>query len=204
MGGLLNSALENDLKGSLAYLNTTPNPFNLQVHALYNPEINTQYNIVPGLMGVILTMTMIMITGLAITRERERGTMENLLSMPTRPMEVLVGKIVPLYSGRLRAADPDFGHGLFSFRPADYGQRTAFDGVGFCFHRGESRAGHHVFDQSRKTNSRRCRWLSSSFFPRFCFRAISSPFRGMPIWAQAVGENHTSDPFYKDYPRHPA
>ena len=59
------------------------------------PEVVTQYNIVPGLMGVVLTLTMIMITGLAITRERERGTMENLLSMPTRPFEVLVGKIVP-------------------------------------------------------------------------------------------------------------
>ena len=85
----------NDLKGPLASLNATAGPVDLRVHALYNPEIITQYNIVPGLMGVILTMTMIMITGLAITRERERGTMENLLSMPTRPIEVLIGKIVP-------------------------------------------------------------------------------------------------------------
>ena len=65
------------------------------MHARYNPEAITQYNIVPGLMGVVLTMTMVMITGLAITRERERGTMENLLSMPTRPFEVLLGKIIP-------------------------------------------------------------------------------------------------------------
>jgi ABC-2 type transport system permease protein len=92
---LFNSALVNDLKGPLAYLNATSGPIDLRVHSLYNPEINTQYNIVPGLMGVILTMTMIMITGLAITREIERGTMENLLSMPTRPSEVLIGKIVP-------------------------------------------------------------------------------------------------------------
>src|SRR6185369_10803628 len=67
----------------------------LRIHARYNPEAITQYNIVPGLMGVVLTMTMVMITGLAITRERERGTMETLLSMPTRPIEVLIGKIVP-------------------------------------------------------------------------------------------------------------
>src|SRR5208282_3705626 len=66
-----------------------------RTHALYNPEVNTQFNIVPGLMGVILTMTTIVITALAITRELESGTMENLLSMPTRPVEVLVGKIVP-------------------------------------------------------------------------------------------------------------
>ena len=69
--------------------------FDLRLHPRYNPEAITQYHIIPGLMGVVLTMTMIMITGLAITRERERGTMENLLSMPTRPFEVLAGKIIP-------------------------------------------------------------------------------------------------------------
>src|SRR5262249_55763178 len=92
---LLDSALQDDLKGPLAYLAATSGPVDLRVHARYNPEAITQYNIVPGLMGVVLTLTMILITGLAITRERERGTMENLLSMPTRPFEVLVGKIIP-------------------------------------------------------------------------------------------------------------
>ena len=65
------------------------------MHRLYNPESITQYNIVPGLMGVILTMTLVMMTGLAITRERERGTMENLLAMPLTPLEVMTGKIIP-------------------------------------------------------------------------------------------------------------
>src|SRR5262249_29141891 len=92
---LLDAALQDDLKGPLAYLAGTSGPVELRVHARYNPEAITQYNIVPGLMGVVLTLTMILITGLAITRERERGTMENLLSMPTRPFEVLVGKIIP-------------------------------------------------------------------------------------------------------------
>ena len=92
---LLNTALQNDLKGPLAFLAGTDGPIDLRVHALYNPEAVTQYNIVPGLIGVVLTMTMVMITALAITRERERGTMENLLSMPTRPAEVLAGKIIP-------------------------------------------------------------------------------------------------------------
>ena len=82
---LLESALRQDLKGPLAFLAGSDGPVNLRVHARYNPEGISQYNIVPGLMGVVLTMTMVMITGLAITRERERGTMENLLSMPTRP-----------------------------------------------------------------------------------------------------------------------
>ena len=65
------------------------------MHRLYNPDGVTQYNVVPGLMGVILTITMVMMTGLAITRERERGTMENLLAMPATPIEVMTGKLVP-------------------------------------------------------------------------------------------------------------
>ena len=91
----LNMALQNDLKGPLESLAVNNGPIDLRVHSLYNPEAITQYNIVPGLMGVVLTLTMILVTGLAITRERERGTMENLLSMPTRPIEVLIGKLVP-------------------------------------------------------------------------------------------------------------
>src|SRR5713226_8912757 len=91
----LNTALQSDLKGPLESLAANNGPIDLRVHALYNPEAIMHYNIVPGLMGVVLTLTMILVTGLAITRERERGTMENLLSMPTRPIEVLVGKLVP-------------------------------------------------------------------------------------------------------------
>ena len=88
-------ALQPDLKGPLTALAGAAGPIDLRLHPRYNPEAITQYHIIPGLMGVVLTMTMIMITGLAITRERERGTMENLLSMPTRPFEVLAGKIIP-------------------------------------------------------------------------------------------------------------
>src|SRR4029453_9499768 len=84
-----------DLTGPFQGLKGTPPPFDVQVHRLYNPESITQYNIVPGLMGVILTMTMVMMTGLAITRERERGTMENLLATPATALEVMTGKIIP-------------------------------------------------------------------------------------------------------------
>ena len=84
-----------DLQGALAPLAGGPPPFEVRVHKLYNPEGLTQHNIVPGLMGVILTMTMVMMTGLAMTRERERGTMENLLATPAQPLEVMTGKIVP-------------------------------------------------------------------------------------------------------------
>src|SRR5205085_9419602 len=76
-------------------LATKPGAFEIRVHPLYNPGAITQYNIVPALMGVILTMTMVLMTGLAITREQERGTMENLLATPATPLEVMTGKIVP-------------------------------------------------------------------------------------------------------------
>src|SRR6476619_7815177 len=81
--------------GSRSPLAGTPGAVSVIVHPRYNPEAVTQYNIVPGLMGVILTMTMVMMTGLAITRERERGTMENLLATPATVLEVMTGKIVP-------------------------------------------------------------------------------------------------------------
>jgi ABC-2 type transport system permease protein len=92
---LILHAFDRDLKGPLSSLRATPGPTELRTHRHYNPENVTQYNIVPGLMGVVLTMTLVIITSLAITRERERGTMENLLSTPTRPTEVMLGKIVP-------------------------------------------------------------------------------------------------------------
>ena len=88
-------ALQNDLRGPLAHLQGGAPPFELRVHLRYNPEGLSRYNIVPGLIGTILTMTLVMLTGLAMTRERERGTMENLLATPARPFEVMSGKILP-------------------------------------------------------------------------------------------------------------
>ncbi len=95
LAALNRTALAHDLKGPLASLATGAPAFDLRVHRRYNPEGATEYNIVPGLIGTILTMTMVMMTAIAVTRERERGTMENLLSMPVRPFEVMLGKIVP-------------------------------------------------------------------------------------------------------------
>ena len=92
---LADSVFDRDLDGPLSRLRGRPGPVEFRIHAHYNPENITQYNVVPGLMGVVLTMTMVVITALAITRERERGTMENLLATPVRPFEVMVGKILP-------------------------------------------------------------------------------------------------------------
>src|SRR5665647_3910062 len=93
--GVARTALARDLQGPLARLNPGPDPVDIRVHRRYNPEGVTAYNIVPGLLGTILTMTMILMTGLAMTRERERGTFENLLATPALPIEVMTGKIVP-------------------------------------------------------------------------------------------------------------
>src|SRR5271157_4430164 len=83
VNGITQSVIRKELTGPLAPLAASPAPFDVEIHRLYNPDAITQYNVVPGLMGVILTLTMVMMTGLAITRERERGTMENLLAMPS-------------------------------------------------------------------------------------------------------------------------
>ena len=85
-------ALARELAGPLQALNARPPPYDVIVHRRYNPEGLSRYNIVPGLVGTILTMTMVMLTGLAMTRERERGTMENLLATPVLPVEVMAGK----------------------------------------------------------------------------------------------------------------
>jgi ABC-2 type transport system permease protein len=95
VNALAATVFNRDLPGPLARLRAKDGPVDFRVHAHYNPENVTQFNVVPGLMGVVLTMTMVIITALAITRERERGTMENLLATPVRPFEVIVGKILP-------------------------------------------------------------------------------------------------------------
>ena len=95
MNEISRTAFDRDLAGPLKELAAKPGPVEMRIHLEYNPDRITQYNIVPGLMGVVLTMTMVMITALAVTREHERGTMESLLATPALPLEVMTGKIVP-------------------------------------------------------------------------------------------------------------
>jgi ABC-2 type transport system permease protein len=184
---VLTKALEHDLKGPLAFLAGREDPIELRVHAQYNPEAITQYNIVPGLMGVVITMTMVMITGLAITRERERGTMENLLSMPTRPFEVMVGKIIPyilvgyvqlgliLLAARVLFDVPMHGNlGLLLL-------------VAFLFITANLAMG--ITFSTLAQNQLQAVQLSFFFFlPSLLLSGFMFPFRGMPQWAQAVGE----------------
>ncbi len=184
---LLNTALQSDLKGPLAFLAGDSGPIDLRIHALYNPEGITQYNIVPGLTGVVLTMTMVIITGLAITRERERGTMENLLSMPTRPFEVLIGKIIPyilvgyiqvsliLAAARLIFAVPMVGSiGLLLVVSLVYIVANLAMGI--------------TFSTIARNQLQAVQMAFFYFLPSILLSGFMFPFRGMPRWAQIIGE----------------
>ena len=184
---LLDVALQNDLKGPLGSLSATSGPIDLRVHALYNPEVVTQYNIVPGLMGVILTMTMVMITGLAITRERERGTMENLLSMPTRPSKVLIGKIVPyILVGYIQVAVILIA-AHFLFHVPMEGSILLLLVVALVFIVANLAMG-ITFSTIAENQLQAVQMAFFVFLPSILLSGFMFPFRGMPRWAQMVGE----------------
>jgi ABC-2 type transport system permease protein len=187
LGTLFNTALQNDLKGPLDPLVANNGPIDLRVHALYNPEVVTQYNIVPGLMGVILTMTMIMITGLAITRERERGTMENLLSMPTRPSEVLIGKIVPyIFVGYIQVS-VILVAAYFLFHVPMQGSILLLLLVALVFIAANLAMG-ITFSTIAKNQLQAMQMTFFVFLPSILLSGFMFPFRGMPYWAQIIGE----------------
>jgi ABC-2 type transport system permease protein len=187
LGALFEAALHNDLKGSLSSLAGTSGPIDLRIHALYNPEVVTQYNIVPGLMGVILTMTMVMITGLAITRERERGTMENLLSMPTRPSEVLIGKIVPyILVGYIQVTVILVAASVLFHVPME-GNLLLLCLVALVFIAANLAMG-ITFSTIAKNQLQAVQMTFFFFLPSILLSGFMFPFRGMPAWAQALGE----------------
>ena len=187
MRPLLDTALKNDFKGQLAYLASTAQPIDLRIHALYNPEAITQYNIVPGLMGVVLTMTMVMITALAITRERERGTMENLLSMPTRPFEVLLGKIIPyILVGYIQVGLILLAAKILFHVPM-VGSLGILLAVAFVFITANLAMG--ITFSTLAQNQLQAVQMSFFFFlPSLLLSGFMFPFRGMPSWAQHLGE----------------
>ncbi len=180
------SALDHDLIGPLAPFAAGAPPFELRVHKLYNPEGLTEFNIVPGLLGTILTMTLAMMTGAAVTREIERGTMENLLAMPVRPLEVMLGKIVPYVvvgfvqvGVILATATALFGIpvagslGLLALCVLAF--IAANLAVGFTF-------------STLARNQMQAMQMSIFFFlPSMLLSGFLFPFRGMPEWAQFLG-----------------
>jgi ABC-2 type transport system permease protein len=184
---LTTTVLNRDLTGPLAKLRGTPPPVNLVVHQHYNPENITQYNIVPGLMGVMLTMTMIIITALAITRERERGTMENLLSTPARPGEVMIGKIVPYITVGYIQVFLILLASKFLFNVPIVGSVSLLLVLTFFFIVANLAVG-ITFSTIAKNQLQAVQMAFFFFLPSLLLSGYMFPFRGMPGWAQDIGE----------------
>jgi len=184
---LLTTALQNDLKGPSAFLAGADGPVDLRIHACYNPEAITQYNIVPGLMGVVLQMTMTVVTGLAITRERERGTMETLLSMPTRPIEVMTGKIIPYILVGYIQVLLILSAAYFLFRVPMAGDLWLLFAVALVFIIASLAVG-ITFSTVAKNQLQAVQMGYFFFLPSLLLSGFMFPFRGMPYWAQMVGE----------------
>ena len=184
---LAQTVLVHDLTGPLAPLATSPNAFEVRIHPRYNPEALTQYNIVPGLMGVILTMTMVMMTGLAITRERERGTMENLLATPATALEVMTGKIVPYILIGLLQISIVLTLANWLFNVPMLGNIAILYLAVLLFIAANLTLG-LTFSALAQNQLQAVQMTFFFFLPSILLSGFMFPFRGMPQWAQYIGE----------------
>ncbi|MDA0654510.1 MAG: ABC transporter permease [Proteobacteria bacterium] len=184
---VVQTALARDLSGPLANLNAGPPPFELRIHRRYNEEGITQYNIVPGLIGVVLTMTMVIMTSLAMTRERERGTMENLLAMPVRPSEVMFGKIIPyVFVGYVQVLIIIL-IARYLFAVPMIGSLWLLSGVLVVFIAANLAMG-FTFSTVAENQLQAIQMSIFFFLPSILLSGFMFPFRGMPQWAQWIGE----------------
>ena len=186
VNALNSTAFQRDLPIALQNLANSA-PFQVLVHARYNPEAITALNVVPGLIGVILSFSTLVITALSMTREREAGTMENLLSMPVRPLEVMMGKIVP-YVGLgyiqvfliLTVSVAVFGvpmNGSIPLLLAVLGLFIACNlALGF------------TFSTIARTQMQAQQMAQFALLPSIMLSGFIYPFAGMPLWAQIIGE----------------
>ncbi len=176
-----------ELSGPLAALRTPEPPFELRVQRRYNPEGLTSYNVIPGLIGVILTMTMVMMTSLAMTRERERGTMENLLATPAKPVEVMLGKIVPyILIGYVQVTVILVAAWLLFDVPM-VGSLWLLSSVLVLFIAANLAVG-FTFSTIARNQLQAMQLTFFFFLPSMLLTGFMFPFRGMPAWAQAIGE----------------
>jgi ABC-2 type transport system permease protein len=183
---LSSSALSRDLSGPLFELNPTLPPVDVRVHRRYNPEGITAYNIVPGLIGTILTMTMVLMTGLAMTRERERGTFENLLSTPALPIEVMTGKIVPYILIGLIQVSLIIAAALLLFEVPMQGSPLLLYFVVLIFIAANLTLG-ITFSSIARNQLQAMQMTFFFFLPSILLSGFMFPFRGMPEWAQWLG-----------------
>lgn len=183
LGMLVQAALAHDL-----YIGNPPEmPFEIRAHARYNPAANSSLNIVPGLVGTILTMTMLIFTALSVTREVERGTMEALLSMPIKPVEVMFGKIIPYVLVGFVQAFLIIGIGVLLFSVPLFGNVLLLALLSTLFIATNLSIGYTI--STLVQNQLQAMQMSMMFFlPSILLSGFMFPFAGMPVWAQYVGE----------------
>jgi ABC-2 type transport system permease protein len=187
LNAVIPQALRADLVGPLRSLQSTPPGYEVRVHKRYNPEGLSRYNIVPGLIGTILTMTMVMLTSLAMTRERERGTMENLLATPVRPAEVMVGKILPYVVIGYIQLTVIISAAFALFEVPMVGSLPLLLGLIGIFIMANLAVG-FTFSTIAKNQLQAMQMTFFFFLPSILLSGFMFPFRAMPEWAQAIGE----------------
>ena len=185
--GMLQTVLNQELKGPLSYLVNNPPAVEIRSHQLYNPEGFTRYNIIPGLIAIILTMTGIMMTSLAMTREQERGTMENLLAMPVSPFEVMIGKIIPyvLIGFFQSALIVVFAKHLFDI--PIIGSLTLLFSTLTIFITCNMALG-FTLSTLAKNQAQALQMSFMVMLPSIMLSGFLFPFLGMPKWAQVLGQ----------------
>jgi ABC-type multidrug transport system permease subunit len=161
--------------------------FQFVIHARYNPEQLTVLNIVPGLICIILTFSTLFVTTLSITKERERGTMENLLSMPVRPLEVMIAKIAPyVVIGYAQVALVLIASALFFQMPIRGSIPLLLFALGLFI--GGNLALGVTFSTISANQMQATQLAQFTLMPSFLLSGFMFPFRGMPAWAQWAGE----------------
>jgi ABC-2 type transport system permease protein len=185
MAGLAETALQHDLKGPLA-AQAPRQPLQLVIHRRYNPENVSAFNIVPGLLGIVLSMTLVMMTALALTRERERGTMETLLATPVRPIEVMVGKLAPYVAIGLIQACIILVLARVLFHVPFMGGWGALAAGLTLFIVGSLCLG-FLFSTLARSQLQAMQMSVFYILPSLLLSGFMFPFRGMPTWAQWLG-----------------
>jgi ABC-2 type transport system permease protein len=185
------SALSQVLQTALVHDRDVPDtvalPFEIRTHARYNPAGVTQLNIVPGLVGTILTMTMLIFTALSVTREIERGTMETLLSMPITPVEIMLGKIIPYVFVGFVQATLIISIGVFLFGVPVVGNLGVLAALSTLFIATNLSIG-YTFSTVAQNQLQAMQMTLMFFLPNILLSGFLFPFAGMPNWAQYVGE----------------
>jgi ABC-2 type transport system permease protein len=185
--GALNQVIQTALVNDRAIPDAGTGSFEFRTHARYNPAALTALNIVPGLVGTILTMTMLIFTALSVTREIERGTMESLLAMPITPVEVMLGKIAPYVLVGFIQAALIIGVGIGLFRVPVVGNLMVLAMLSTLFIAANLSIG-YTFSTVAQNQLQAMQMSMMFFLPNILLSGFMFPFAGMPQWAQWIGE----------------